>query len=153
MASVDRIRVGVQASPTIHRIVHRLIAILMMLWLPLQVVAGIGAPVCVSPMLATSAMAAKMSQSPKGSADEHHAQADMAATASHQAANDGTGLLHADSTDPQCGDCSVACAAFAVHQVASGLQPVLGEGPAVHGEAGFASVAANQAFEPPIVAA
>lgn len=134
----------------------------MMLWLPLQVVADIGAPVCESRIGAMSALAAQvMPSSPNQdvSAHGHPAQADMAATASHQAADDGAGLgrahahAHAHAMDSPCGDCGVACAAFAVQQVARGPQAVLGVGPAVHGQHGFASAAVIQAFEPPIAAA
>lgn len=124
----------------------------MMLWLPLQAVAGIAVPVCASPTKATSAPV-EMSQAPASAAHGHHASGGSHATGPHQTADDGAGLMHTDSTDPQCGDCAMACAAFAVHQIASGPLPVLGEGPAVHGEQCFASAAGNRALEPPITAA
>ncbi len=125
----------------------------MMLWLPLQAVAGIGVPMWASPTQAESALDVEVSQAQVSAAHGHHASAGTDAMGSHQAGDDGSGPLHTDSTDPQCGDCTLACAAFAAHQIVSDTQRVLGEGPAPHGEEAFASAAGNQALEPPIAAA
>lgn len=125
----------------------------MMLWLPLQAFAGFGGSVCAMPAQTRSAQGVDMSQGQISAAHGHHASASTDAMGSRQATDDGAGLLHADASDPQCGDCGMACAAFAVHQIVSGPHDVLGEGPAVHGAQCFASAATHRALEPPITAA
>jgi hypothetical protein len=142
-----------RTSP-MHSAVYRLIAILLMLWLPLQAVAGIAtpAPACLYEAHSPVAEDAGPAHVHDGGSRAHHAAARDDASATQPAVHMNA-YEPGSSSGPQCADCLMACGVCVQAQTVTSLRLDLGAVPAVRGAEDFASAAANRALEPPIAAA
>ncbi len=139
-----------------YRTVYRLIAILLMLWLPLQAVASAGAPVCARGHgNATQELSAPDVTTAGASDGGLHLQHGLAAgdgRASQDLIPDDDGGPPG-SPAPQCGGCLMGCAASVQVHVVECVPLNLGRGAAWHGDEAFVSAATDRALEPPIAAA
>lgn len=125
----------------------------MMLWLPLQAVAGIGAPVCVGAAQVALAPDAQAHPDEADAGHRHHASTSVDQGASGHALDHSGDQQPADPDAAVCGDCSMACAALAPlpRLTASPIFPCAGL--VDQGDESFASASSHQAFKPPITAA
>lgn len=132
--------------------VRRLIAILLILWLPLQAVAGVFAPVCAHRhAVQVAPLDPGASNAQASGVHAHHAVTPAGAE------DRGLTLDDADSLNatasPQCGDCLMACGIAVLGPAEHGPRLDRGANPARHGDEDFASAATTRALEPPITAA
>lgn len=133
---------------------RRLIAIVLMLWLPLQGFAGTVVAVCADHGAPISVGLAEMSKSLAncGAADARHSHAGVDVQPNDHAA-DATKHDHVGGGANPCNDCPAMCAALVQAHAASGTAGERCAAPARAGDEAFVSAACNPALEPPIAAA
>lgn len=132
---------------------NRLVAILLILWLPLLAAAGGIMPACGG-----HESAHRLALSERAVSAAHHAApaAPTVLPAAVSMALDTQALDLTSSVDTaqgSCGYCVVACAAHGPATQVHSLLRHAGAGPLLHGAERFSSVAAVQALKPPITAA
>lgn len=125
----------------------------MMLWLPLQAVAGIGAPVCAGAAQVALGPDAQTHADEADAGHRHPASTLVDRGAPDQGVDHSGDQQPADPDAAVCSDCAMACAAFAplARLTVSPIFPCAGL--VDQADESFASASVHQALEPPITAA
>ena len=136
---------------------RRLIALLLILWLPFQAAAGIVMPACVGHGPARIAAVALAAQDVAHAHAQHaeaaptHLHGDPAQAPAH--AHDHATADHGAPSVDRCGYCVVLCAACVPTQFVTRAHGIQNAAPAPHGANAFSSIAPSLAYKPPIAAA